>query len=104
MRIAAKYVMPTLGLAHKLDVGPKRLVNGVTEPTLPSGAFYASAANKLNGPMVDQADFVPGLPAVDGCPASTGCSADCSPMDSSSHGRELATSSTLQYPTASPHP
>jgi hypothetical protein len=61
MRIAATYVMPTLGLAHKLDVGPKRLVNGVTEPTLPSGAFYASTANKLNGPMVDQADFVPGL-------------------------------------------
>jgi NAD(P)-dependent dehydrogenase (short-subunit alcohol dehydrogenase family) len=61
MRIAAKYVMPTLGLAHKLDVGAKRLVDGVTEPTLSSGAFYASAANKLNGAMVDQADFVPGL-------------------------------------------
>ena len=61
MRIAAKYVMPTLGLAHKLDVGAKRLVDGVTDPTLSSGAFYASAANKLNGPMVDQADFVPGV-------------------------------------------
>jgi NAD(P)-dependent dehydrogenase (short-subunit alcohol dehydrogenase family) len=61
MRIAAKYVMPTLGLAHKLDVGAKRLVDGVTDPTLSNGAFYASAANKLNGPMVDQADLVPGL-------------------------------------------
>ncbi len=61
MRVAAKYVMPALGLAHKLDVGAKRLVDGVTDPTLSSGAFYASAANKLNGPMVDQADFVPGL-------------------------------------------
>jgi NAD(P)-dependent dehydrogenase (short-subunit alcohol dehydrogenase family) len=61
MRIAAKYVMPTLGLAHKLDVGAKRLVDGVTDPTLSSGAFYASAANKLNGPMVDQAEFVPGV-------------------------------------------
>lgn len=61
MRIAAKYVMPTLGLAHKLDVGAKRLVDGITDPTLPSGAFYASAANKLNGPMVDQAEFVPDL-------------------------------------------
>ena len=61
MRIAAKYVMPTLGLAHKLDVGAKRLVDGVADPTLPSGGFYASAANKLNGPMVDQADFVPGV-------------------------------------------
>src|SRR6201994_447641 len=61
MRVAAKYVMPALGLSHKLDVGAKRLVDGVTDPTLSSGAFYASAANKLNGPMVDQADFVPGL-------------------------------------------
>src|ERR1700692_4111815 len=32
MRIAAKYVMPTLGLAHKLDVGAKRLGDGVTPP------------------------------------------------------------------------
>ena len=61
MRIAAKYVMPTLGLAHKLDVGAKRLTDGVTDPTLSSGAFYASAANKLNGPMVDQPEFVPGV-------------------------------------------
>jgi NAD(P)-dependent dehydrogenase (short-subunit alcohol dehydrogenase family) len=61
VRVAAKYVMPALGLAHKLDVGSKRLVDGVTDPTLSNGAFYASAENKLNGPMVNQADFVPGL-------------------------------------------
>jgi NAD(P)-dependent dehydrogenase (short-subunit alcohol dehydrogenase family) len=61
MRVAAKYVMPALGLAHKLDVGAKRLVDGVTDPTLSNGAFYASAANKLNGPMFNQADLVPGL-------------------------------------------
>ena len=61
MRIAAKYVMPTLGLSHKLDVGAKRLVDGVTDPTLLSGAFYASAANTLKGPMVNQADFLPDL-------------------------------------------
>ena len=61
MRLAAKYVLPTLGLAHKLDVGAKRLVDGVTDPTLSSGAFYASAANTLKGPMVNQADFLPNL-------------------------------------------
>jgi len=61
MRVAAKYVMPALGLAHKLDVGSKRLVDGVTDPTLSNGAFYASAENQLNGPMVNQAAFVPGL-------------------------------------------
>ena len=59
--VAAKYVMPALGLAHKLDVGAKRLVDGVTDPTLLSGAFYASAANKLNGPMVNQAGNSPEL-------------------------------------------
>ena len=68
LRVAAKYVMPALGLSHKLDVGAKRLVDGVTDPTLSSGVFYASAANKLNGPMVDQADILPrsGQPVVSG--------------------------------------
>ena len=61
MQVAAKYVLPALGFAHKLEVGAKRLVDGVTDPTLSSGAFYASAANKLNGPMVDQTDLLPDL-------------------------------------------
>ena len=61
LRIAAKYVMPTLGFAHKLDVGAKRLVDGVTDPALSSGVFYASAANKLKGPLVNQADIFPDL-------------------------------------------
>jgi NAD(P)-dependent dehydrogenase (short-subunit alcohol dehydrogenase family) len=61
MRIAAKYVMPILGLSHKLDVGAKRLVDGISDPTLSSGMFYASAANMLNGPLVNQADFLPDL-------------------------------------------
>jgi hypothetical protein len=61
MRIGAKYILPTLRLSHKLDVGAKRLVDGVTDPTLSSGVFYASAANSLIGPMVNQADFLPDL-------------------------------------------
>jgi NAD(P)-dependent dehydrogenase (short-subunit alcohol dehydrogenase family) len=61
MRVAAKYVLPALGFAHKLDVGAKRLVDGVTDPTLSSGAFYASAANKLKGPLVNQAEILPDL-------------------------------------------
>ncbi len=52
---------PPSGISHKLDVGAKRLVDGVTDPTLSSGVFYASAANKLKGPMVDQADIFPDL-------------------------------------------
>ncbi len=61
LRIAAKYVMPALGISHKLEVGAKRLVDGVTDPTLSSGVFYASAADKLKGPLVDQADIFPDL-------------------------------------------
>jgi NAD(P)-dependent dehydrogenase (short-subunit alcohol dehydrogenase family) len=61
MRVAAQYVMPALGLAHKLDVGAKRLVDGVTDATLTSGTFYASAANSLKGPMVDQTELLPDL-------------------------------------------
>ena len=61
LRLAAKYVMPALGISHKLEVGAKRLVDGVTDPTLSSGVFYASAANKLKGPLVDQADIMPDL-------------------------------------------
>ncbi|MGO9502105.1 MAG: SDR family NAD(P)-dependent oxidoreductase [Streptosporangiaceae bacterium] len=61
LRIAAKYVMPHLGIAHKLDVGARRLVDGVTDPTLKSGVFYASAANTITGPLVNQADIFPAL-------------------------------------------
>jgi hypothetical protein len=61
MRVAAKYVMPALGLAHKLDVGAKRLVDAVTDPSLSSGVFYASPANKLKGPLTDQTEILPDL-------------------------------------------
>ena len=61
LRIPAKYVMPTLGLAHKVDVGARRLVDGVTDPTLSGGVFYASAANTITGPLVDQTDIFPDL-------------------------------------------
>jgi NAD(P)-dependent dehydrogenase (short-subunit alcohol dehydrogenase family) len=61
LRLAARYVMPHLSIAHKLDVGARRLVDGATDLTLSSGVFYASAANKLTGPLVNQADIVPDL-------------------------------------------
>ena len=61
MRAAAKYVLPALGFAHKLDAGAKRLVDGVTDPTLSSGVFYASPANKVSGPLVNQSDIFPDL-------------------------------------------
>jgi NAD(P)-dependent dehydrogenase (short-subunit alcohol dehydrogenase family) len=70
LRIATKYVLPrigpALGLSHSLEVGTRRLVEGVTDPALRSGVFYASRADQVTGPLVDQADIVPDLrePAV----------------------------------------
>ncbi|HUY58212.1 MAG TPA: SDR family NAD(P)-dependent oxidoreductase [Solirubrobacteraceae bacterium] len=60
-RFAAKHVMPHLGISHSLDVGAKRLVDGATDPTLFSGKFYASAAGKMKGPIVDQTNIYPDL-------------------------------------------
>ena len=60
-RFAAKHVMPHLGISHKLEVGAKRLVDGVTDPKLSSGKFYASAAGKMKGPLVDQTNIYPDL-------------------------------------------
>ena len=61
LRLAAKYVIPALRMAHKLDVGARRLVDGVTDPSPASGGFYGSAANAITGPLVDQAGIFPAL-------------------------------------------
>ena len=61
LRIAARYVLPVLGITHKLDVGAKRLVDGVTDPTLSSGVFYGSPNKKVTGPLVNQAEIFPDL-------------------------------------------
>ena len=68
LRLAAKYVMPRLGIAHKLDVGAKRLVDGVTDPTLSSGVFYASAANNPQGSRGRPSGHLPrpGQPVIPG--------------------------------------
>jgi NAD(P)-dependent dehydrogenase (short-subunit alcohol dehydrogenase family) len=62
VRLLQRFVLPRvgpwLGLAHGLQDGTARLVDAVTNGDLPSGVFYASAANTLTGPVVDQADVV----------------------------------------------
>jgi NAD(P)-dependent dehydrogenase (short-subunit alcohol dehydrogenase family) len=58
-RIVLPYLAPALGIGHKLEVGAKRLVNAVTDASLQSGVFYASAARKITGPVIDQAEIVP---------------------------------------------
>lgn len=61
MRLAAKYVLPVigprLGIAHGLHVGARRLIDGITDHSLRTGTFYASASNTITGPVVDQASI-----------------------------------------------
>jgi NAD(P)-dependent dehydrogenase (short-subunit alcohol dehydrogenase family) len=57
-RVVMPYAAPMLGLSHPLDVGAKRLVDALVGGPLPSGTFYASAANTLTGPLIDQSGIV----------------------------------------------
>jgi NAD(P)-dependent dehydrogenase (short-subunit alcohol dehydrogenase family) len=55
------HVAPLLGIGHKLDYGAKPLAAAVTDPSRQSGVFYATAANTMTGPVIDQAEIVPEL-------------------------------------------
>ena len=54
-------VLPAFGMAHKLEDGAKRFVDGITDTKFKSGVFYASKINALTGPMVDQSAYFPAL-------------------------------------------
>lgn len=59
--IAMPVLMPMMGMAHSLEKGAKRFVDGVTDETLTSGVFYASKDNKTAGRVVDQSTIFPDL-------------------------------------------
>jgi NAD(P)-dependent dehydrogenase (short-subunit alcohol dehydrogenase family) len=59
--ILAPMVMPLFGIVHDLDKGAQRLVDGLSDATLNSGGFYASRADALTGPLVDQSTIFPAL-------------------------------------------
>ena len=51
-------VFPLMGeMVHKLEVGAKRFVDGISDEQYKSGVFYASKEGKLSGDMVDQSTF-----------------------------------------------
>jgi NAD(P)-dependent dehydrogenase (short-subunit alcohol dehydrogenase family) len=52
-------VMPLLGIIHNLETGAGRIVNSLGDTSIKSGRFYASAAGKLTGPLVDQSTIRP---------------------------------------------
>ena len=56
------FMMPVVfpligGMVHKLEVGAKRFVDGISDDRYKSGVFYASKEGKLSGDMVDQSTF-----------------------------------------------
>ena len=63
MKVMLKYfMMPVVfpligGMVHRLDVGAKRFVDGISDEQYKSGVFYASKEGKLSGEMVDQSSF-----------------------------------------------
>jgi len=66
LRLLVKYllmpvVMPLFGMIQNLDQGAKRLVDALGDPTLRSGVFYASKADALTGPVIDQSEIFPDL-------------------------------------------
>ncbi len=66
MRIVLEYILkpivgPMLGMIHSLETGAARIVSGLTDSSLNSGVFYASADRKLTGPVVDQSEIFPDL-------------------------------------------
>jgi len=56
-KIMMPIVLPMLGMVNKLEVGTKRLVDGISEDQFKSGIFYASKKGKITGEVVDQGTF-----------------------------------------------
>ena len=59
--IGMPLIMPMLGLSHKLSVGAKRFVDGISNEIYKSGVFYASKEKVLTGAVVDQSQIFPSL-------------------------------------------
>ena len=63
MKFMLKYLMMPVvfpmigGMVHKLEVGAKRFVDGISDDRYKSGVFYASKEGKLSGDVVDQSTF-----------------------------------------------
>lgn len=64
LRMFVKYVahpiiMPLMGQAHSLEVGTKRLLDGLADPKLLTGHYYASKPTKMSGPLADNTEAFP---------------------------------------------
>ena len=66
VRLLMKYilqpvVMPLLGIVHPTGEGAARLIAALNDLSLKSGTFYASEADALTGPVVDQSTIFPAI-------------------------------------------
>jgi NAD(P)-dependent dehydrogenase (short-subunit alcohol dehydrogenase family) len=60
-KVMMPIILPLMGMAHSLDKGTKRIVDGIFDNTLKSGVFYASKEKVLTGPIIDQSEIFPDL-------------------------------------------
>lgn len=66
VRVLMKYVltpvvMPLLGIVQSVGKGARRHVDALDDDALKTGVFYASKADALTGPVVDQSTIMPEL-------------------------------------------
>ena len=66
VRVLMRYVlmpvvMPLFGIVQSVDKGAQRHVDALNDDALKSGVFYASKADALTGPVVDQSTIMPEL-------------------------------------------
>lgn len=54
-------LLPMMGMMHGIEKGARRFVDALTNDSYKSGTFYASKANIIVGPLVDQGDIFPDL-------------------------------------------
>ena len=64
LRVLMKYVlmpivMPLFGIVQTVDKGARRHLDALNDAALKSGVFYASKADALTGPVVDQSTIMP---------------------------------------------
>lgn len=53
-KVLGPTIMPLMGMMHKLEVGAKRFVDGITDESYKSGVFYASKSAKPSGVVSNQ--------------------------------------------------
>ena len=57
--VAMPVLLPMFGMAHSLETGAKRYLDGISKEQYRSGVFYASKEKSITGDLVDQSTIDP---------------------------------------------